>query len=226
MRETIGVKRADGMKGGFAGGREFVQAVAQAASREELKKVLAEGGVTDYDEEQFEESYRNLALSQDWDAVLALFNDKDFESCQKRLAVYGIEPAREEFDLINELIASALDRELVEELRTKKEIDAVMELFHAHGFHAITGDFLMLVRENATHIYEDALLTPEDIEALSGRDFYERCRKSVNLVFALSTIAGLAMGVSGVSEPAFLLAIASGISLMFPAAEDGQERRA
>lgn len=215
MGDSIVVERADGTKETFVGGKELVQAVAKASSKEELRAVLHNAGVSNFEEEQLEESYKNLALSQNWDAVLAMLNDKDYESCKKKLEAYGIEPTKEEFDLINELVASALDVELVEQLRTKQDIDSVMELFHAKGYTAITGDFLLLVRENAKHFYEDALLTPEDIEALSGRDFYERCRKSVNLIFALSTIAGLALGVSGISEPAFLLAIAGGMSLMF-----------
>lgn len=71
-----------------------------------------------------------------------------------------------------------------------------------------------MVQEHVNHLYEDALLTSEELKAFSGSDFFERCRKSINLIFALSTIAGLALGVSGVAEPAQLIAIAGGASLV------------
>lgn len=79
----------------------------------------------------------------------------------------------------------------------------------------MTEEFFLLVQENAAHLHDDALLTRDEIRALAGATSYERCRKSVNLIFALSTIAGLALGVSGVADPALLLAISSGISLIY-----------
>lgn len=71
-----------------------------------------------------------------------------------------------------------------------------------------------MVREHVLHLCEDALLTPEEIGEFSGNSFFERCSKSINLIFALSTIAGLALGVSGVADPALLIAIAGGASLV------------
>ena len=222
MEERAVIKRKDGTEEEFPGGREFVGAVAGASSKEALRDILNGAGISGFDEEQLEAGYKNLALSQDWDAVLAMLKDQDYESRRKRLQDYGIELPKEESDLIDELAASAADEELVEQLRSKQDIGSVMALLHSYGYHAITEEFLMLVHENALHFYEDALLTPEDMEIFSGRDFYERCRKSINLVFALSTIAGLALGVEGVAEPAFLIAVASGMSLII--GQDGQEK--
>ena len=79
----------------------------------------------------------------------------------------------------------------------------------------MTSEFLLFVKEHAVHLYEDALLTSEEIQELSGKDFYERCKKSINLIFALSSIAGLGLGISSVADPALLIAIAGGLSLMF-----------
>lgn len=214
MRDSIVIGREDGTMEEFTGGKAFVEAVAKAASKEELKQILNAGGVYGFDEEELEESYKNLALSQNWDAVREMFDDKDFESCGKKLAAHGITVTKEEFDLVNEVIASAADDALVAELRANTDLERILEILHEKGYHCITAEFLLLVREHVTSLSEDALLTAEELKEFSGNDFFERCRKSINLIFALSTIAGLALGVSSVADPAQLIAIAGGASLV------------
>lgn len=215
MNDSVIFKREDGSEEEFIGGKDFVMAVAGAKSSEELRRVLNAGGVYGFSEEMLEESYRNLALSQNWEAVWELFQDKDFESCRARLAAHGIDVTREKFDLVTEVIATGCDDALIAEIRKTTQIEETMEVLHRHGYHYMTEDFLLLVLENATHLCEDAMLTEEELLHFSGQTFFERCRKSINLIFALSTIAGLALGVSGVADPALLLAIASGISLIY-----------
>lgn len=215
MEDRILIEREDGTTEEFVGGKDFVEAVAKASSKEELKRILNAGGVFGFGDEQLDESYKNLAMSQNWDALLDMFNDKEYESCSEKLAAHGIYATREDFDLINEVIRSGSDDALIAEILHMEDVDSTLEAFHRHGYHAMTGDFLLLVQENAIHFYEDAVLTQEDLKEMAGKDFYERCKKSINLIFALSTIAGLALGVTGVAEPALLLAIAGGVSLMF-----------
>lgn len=222
MKDSIVLHHEDGSQEEFVGGKDFVEAVAKVSSTEELRCILNKGGVSGFSEEALEDSYCSLALSQNWDAVWEMFQDKDFESCRAKLAAHGMDTSRENFDLINEVIATGSDEALIAQLRKARDIDTTMEILHRHGYHTMTAEFFLLVRENAAHLYEDALLTREEIKELSGRTFYERCQKSINLIFALSTIAGLALGVSGVADPALLLAIASGISLIY-GAEDGTE---
>ncbi len=215
MKDSIILKREDGSEEKFIGGQDFIMAVAGAKSKEELRQILDAGGVRGFSEDMLEESYRNLALSQNWEAVWELFQDKDFESCRTKLAAHGIDVTRERFDLITEVIATGCDDALIAELRKTSKIEETMDVLHRHGYYNMTEDFLLLVLENATHLREDAMLTPEEISRFSGQTFFERCRKSINLIFALSTIAGLALGVSGVADPALLLAIASGVSLIY-----------
>ena len=62
----------------FIDGREFVNAVANAPSKEALKQILNDGGIHNFDDAQLDYCYKNLALSQNWDAVSSLFQDKDF----------------------------------------------------------------------------------------------------------------------------------------------------
>lgn len=197
-----------------AHGRDFIEAVAAASSKEELRQILGESGVARFSDEQLEESYRNLALSQDWNAVRALFDDKDYESCSRKLAAYGISTTRENFDLINEVVATASDDSLIAEITKTRAIEDTLETLHRHGYCTMTAEFLLLVREEAQHLHQE-LLSKEEIADLSGRSFYERCQKSINLIFALSSIAGLTMGVSTVADPALLIAIAGGVSLMY-----------
>lgn len=215
MNDRITIERDDGSEFTFQGGKDFVEAVAHASSKEELARILKFGGVKGFSEELLVASWNSLAMSQDWDSLEEILADKEFASCRAKLAAHGIETTRENFDLINEVIATGSDDCLIAELRKATDIDTVMKILHQHGYHAITKDFLLLVQENAIHLHDDALLTDEEIHALAGSTFSERCRKSVNLIFALSTIAGLALGFSGLSDPALLLAIASGISLIY-----------
>lgn len=222
MKDSIILQREDGSQEEFVGGKDFVEAVAKAASAEKLRHILNAGGVYGFSEDALEDSYRSLALSQNWDAVWEMFQDKDFESCRAKLAAHGMDTTQEKFDLINEVIATGSDKSLIAELRKTRDIDATMEILHRHGYHTMTADFFLLVRENAAHLYEDALLTQKEIKELSGHTFYERCQKSINLIFALSTIAGLALGVSGVADPALLLAIASGISLIYGVEDEAE----
>lgn len=214
MKNSIIINKEDGTMEKFVGGKEFIEAVAKASSKEELRKILEEGGVHSFDEEELEESYKNLALSQNWDAVREMFDDKDFESCLKKLEAHGMTTTREEFELINEVIATAMDDALVAELRKTGDVESSLDVLHRHGYHRMSADFLLLIRENAMHLCEDALLTPEELKEFSGNSFFDRCRKSINLIFALSSIAGLAMGVNGVAEPTMLIAIAGGVSLI------------
>lgn len=215
MKDSIITEKPDGTTEEFVGGKEFVEAVEKAASKEELKSILNAAGIDGFSEEELDESYRNLALSQDWDAVMELFQDKDYESCRKKLEVHGITTTKEHFDLINEVIATASDDDLIRDILHMKDMESTLETLHRHGYYTMTADFLQLVYENAVHFYEDALLTEEEIKELSGKSFFERCRKSINLIFALSSIAGLALGISSVADPALLIAIAGGVSLMF-----------
>lgn len=71
---------------------------------------------------ELEESYKNLALSQDWNAILSMFQDKDFESCKGKLESHGITTSEEHFALINEVIATASDDELSRELLQMKDM--------------------------------------------------------------------------------------------------------
>lgn len=215
MKDSIILQHEDGSQEEFVGGKDFVEAVAKAASAEELRRILNAGGVYGFSDEALEASYRSLALSQNWDAIQEMFEDKNYESRRAKLAARGMDITREEFYLINEVIATGSDEALIVELRKSRDIDTTMDILHRHGYHTMTADFFLLVQENAAHLREDALLTQEEICELAGHTFYERCQKSINLIFALSTIAGLALGISGVADPAMLLAIASGISLIY-----------
>lgn len=222
MKDSIIIEKENHAAEYFSGGKAFVDAVAKAGSAEELRRLLSMGRIVEFSEEDLEESYRNLALSQNWDAVQEMFEEKDYDACCQKLAAHGITTSKENFDLINDVIASASDDEMIHEILHNTDMESTLAAFRAHGYRAITADFLQLVHENAVHLHEDALLTEEEMAELSGQTFYERCGKSINLIFALSTIAGLSLGVSGAADPALLIAIAGGISLMF--GKDSVER--
>lgn len=203
-----------GMPESFTGGATFIASIAAASSANDLKRVLHTAGITDFSEEALEENWKKLALSQDWDEMLSILCAGDFASYEQRLATHGMEAEKEEFALIHELVQSAVDASLVEKLRRQTDIDSVMDIFHENGYTAITAEFLLAVREHTLRLRSDGLLSEEDVAALSGQDFFERCRKSVNLVFALGSVAGLAINADALTDTAFLVAVAGGISLM------------
>lgn len=225
MKESIVLNGEDGTRREFTGGRAFVEAVAKAASKEELAEILRAGGVEHFDDDMLETSYCSLALSQNWDAVWGILQDTDYAGREAKLRAHGIPIVREDHELINALIATGSNEALIAELRKTRTIEAAMNTLHAYGYYAVPEDFLLLVREQARHLYEDALLTREEIAVLAGRTFQERCKKSINLIFALSTIAGLALGVSNAADPAMLLAIAGGISLIYGEDEGANDHR-
>ena len=205
----------------FIDGREFVNAVANAPSKEALKQILNDGGIHNFDDAQLDYCYKNLALSQNWDAVSSLFQDKDLDSCSSKLAEYGISTTREGFVLINDVIAVATNDALVHQIMTEPDHERAAALLAEHGYPHITADFLETLSLNAMHLRDDGILTEEDFKAMCGKNFWERCSKSINIVFAMSCITELILGlgaddctVEGATEPAFLIAIASGISLL------------
>lgn len=203
-----------GMPESFKGGDAFIASVAAASSANDLKRVLHAAGITGFTDEALEENWKNLALSQDWDEVLAILCADDFEIYAQKLAAHGIRAERSEFALIHELVRSAVDAPLVARLRSQTDIEGAMKLLHANGYTAITAEFLLAVREHTLRLRDDGLPGEEDIKALSGADFFERCHKSINLIFALGAVAGLAMGADTLTDPAFLVAVAGGVSLI------------
>ncbi|SDF44186.1 hypothetical protein [Marvinbryantia formatexigens] len=134
MKDSILRETEDGTKMVFSGGKEFVEAVAHASSKEELRQLLKAGGIYEFSEEELEESYKNLALSQDWEALSELFRDRDYDSCRRKLEAHGITTTREHFDLINEVVATASDDALIREILHKEDMESTLEALHRHGY--------------------------------------------------------------------------------------------
>ncbi len=199
----------------FTGGRALIAAVAKASSTEELKALLHRCGVVNFDDQALEASYRNLALSQDWNAIQELFQDHDFESCREKLNAHGLTTSRENFNLICEVIRAGSDEALLRRALSAETVEENARILYENGYRTITADFLQAVRTNAAHLHDDDLLTQEDMKTFSGASFMERCHKSINTLFAMGCIAELALGDGGVAEPAYLIAIAGGISLIY-----------
>lgn len=94
MKNSIVFQHEDGSQEEFVGGKDFVEAVAKAGSVEELRRILNAGGVYGFSDEALKDSYRALAMSQNWDAVWEMFQDKDFESCRAKLVAHGMDTTR------------------------------------------------------------------------------------------------------------------------------------
>ncbi len=162
-----------------------------------------------------EASYRNLALLQDWNAIQELFQDHNFESCREKLNAHGLTTTRENSNLICEVIRAGSDEALLRRALSADTVEENARILYENGYRTITADFLLSVRTNAAHLHDDDLLTQEDMQMLSGLSFMESCHKSINTLFAMRCIAELALGDGGVVEPAYLIAIAGGISLVY-----------
>lgn len=208
-------RKAETKEKKLTSGRKFVEAVAGAKSKEKLRITLNQGGITALSEKNLADAYNAIALSQKWDELKGIFADKDYDSCSAKLAQYGVSTTKENFDLVNEVIASASDEALLSEIMPCTDLSSSLDVLAKHGYNAITADFLQAVNEEAATLREDTFLTDKDIAALAGESFEERCSKSINLIFALSAIIGLNNGLALSAEPAQLIAVAAGISLMF-----------
>lgn len=212
--EATAAARDAGMPESFMAAKGLIAAVAAASSPHDLKRVLHTAGISNISEEALTQSYRLLALSQDWDGMLAILCAENFDDCARKLKMHDIIFSQAEYELIHALVRSALNAPLVAKLRKQNDVDGAVAILHNAGYTAITADFLLAVREHTLRLRDDGLLSAEEIAELAGMDYFGRCRKSINLVFALGTIAGLATGSNVLTDPAFLIAIAGGLGLM------------
>ena len=193
--------------------RDFVRQVAAVESADALELLAAQCGIYGCSQEMLEECYQGIALSQNWQAVKEMLTDKDFESVSRKLASYGMTTTRENFDLINDIVAIAQNEELMKLILEEPSILKICAVLYEHGYHAIHAGFLSMLRENVSGLVEDGLL---DIRDLSGKDFWERCEASLNLLAAMSALVELQLKLSGAMNPAFLIAMAGGVSLLEP----------
>lgn len=58
MKDSILRETEDGTKMVFSGGKEFVEAVAHASSKEELRQLLKAGGIYEFSEEELRKAIR------------------------------------------------------------------------------------------------------------------------------------------------------------------------
>lgn len=198
---------------GYFRGKDFVEAVAHARDKAELKELLCKGGITGFEDELLEECWPALALSQDQDALAEIFQDPDFAGCRAKLAAHGLTVSREEFDLISQILAMAQDAEYIRKLMAIKTAPELYAELQAGGYTAVTPEFLASLQENAVSLVEDGILDPA---ALQGEEqpLYKRWFHAINRLFAMCTITELSLGIAGAIEPAYLIAIACGICQM------------
>lgn len=193
--------------------RDYVRQVAAVQSADELEMLAAQCGIYGCSSQMLEECYRGIALSQNWQAVKEMLSDHDFESVSRKLADFGLSTSRENFDLINDIVAIAQDNELLKLVIEEPSVLRICAVLNEKGYRAVTPGFLAMLRENVSGLVEDGLLNIEDF---AGKDFWERCEASLNLLAAMSALVELQLKLDGAMNPAFLIAMAGGVSILEP----------
>ena len=206
--EVAGIKK-------LMDGRELVNAVAAVTSVAELDKLMAGHGVTGYTQKMLDECYAAIAMSQDWETVQGLLQDRNFEQVSAKLAEHGVATTRENFDLINDIVAIACDETLNKQSMAEMSVSKTVELLRAKGYTAITPQFIAILRDNAAHLVEDGVLSREDVGPLVGHNFFDRCHSALNTLMAMSAITELKLHLEGAVNPAYMIAIAGGVSLAY-----------
>lgn len=194
--------------------REAIRSVAQVASAQELDSLVAQYGISGYSAEMLEECYRAIALSQDWDTVKAAFEDNHYESCKAKLEAYGITVTQKDFDLISDIIAVSQDKDLLNAAFSEPSVVNACGILREKGYCAITPAFLEMLRENVGSLFADGIFNNEDARSLAGKDFFERCKASLNTLMAMSSLVELALKLESAANPAFMIAIAGGMDLI------------
>lgn len=193
--------------------RDYVRQVAAVKSADELELLAAQCGIYGCSSQMLEECYQGIALSQNWQAVKEMLSDHDFESVSRKLAAFGLSTSRDNFNLINDIVAIAQDNELLKLVIEEPSVLKICAVLNEKGYHAVTPGFLAMLRENVSGLVEDGLLNIEDF---AGKDFWQRCEASLNLLAAMSALVELQLKLAGAMNPAFLIAMAGGVSILEP----------
>lgn len=194
--------------------RRLLEAVAAAGSTDLLRSLLDKASVTGYDDEALDSAFRMLTLSRDGEKLTDLFHDSNYYSCSRKLAAMGVETTPEEFDIINDTLAAAQDRDMGEQLADVQGIPAAAEILKAYGYYHITDSFLSTVLQYSELMTGGNVFDGAELEGMKERSFEENCRNNINLLAAVSAISNLRYGISDSLEIPYIIAIAGCMALI------------
>ena len=192
----------------------LIQSAAVVTSKEELRKMLREHGITVSDEAVLEDGYHGTVVSRNWNRLSEVFRTKDFLGCKAKLEEYGLSTTPAEFDLINDVIGAATDEVMGKEMDLTEGLACAVQILQQHGYYHITEEFVLTLLEYAALLEEERLFTERQYQEMESLDFWERCAGTINLLCAVSTIAALRFGIDRAYDMPYLIAIAGGLNLV------------
>ena len=194
-------------------GMGYVQKVAQASSVQELQRYLFRGGFPDASQEQLEQAFSVISLSQNWEEVESIIKEEDYREFKKKLAEHDevAEPA--EFDLIRDIVKQAQDQPMLAKMQYVSNQSEAADVLADAGYYHITEQFLGNLLDNYVTLRDQKLLD-ESSDLLQEKDFWESCRKSVNIIFTLGSLAQLRYGTERAFKLSDYIVIAGGMGII------------
>ncbi len=186
----------------------LVQQVAEAANADRLQAVLELSGITNFTRATLEEAFSHLVLSRDSLALVDLFRDKSYYSCERKLKAMGIETNPAEFDLIKDIFGAAHDDSMGPDMDDVQGIEEAAEVLKAYGHYHIEPGFLATMLQYTSLLDEEGIFTEKDYAEMEKCTFEQRCAKYVGKLQAIGVITGLRYGIHDSFETPYLLAIA------------------
>lgn len=193
---------------------ELISSTIKAESASELDALMKLHEISGYTSEMLEECYKAVSLSQDWDTVRSLLEETDYGACRELLQKHNMEIQRDDFELIRDVVHISSDSLLIRKIFGKGSIVETLELLQANGCKAVDARFIAILRENAGSLVSEGMISEQEAETFQGKTFYERLHKALPSLMAMAAVTELVFHIEGAVSPAFIFAIAGGISLM------------
>lgn len=193
---------------------DLIGRAAGVSSAAGLDALMEEHGITGYTGNMLDECYRAIVFSRDWDTVSTLLDETDYDSCRQLLAKYDMEVEPKDFDRIRDVVHISSDSMLIRKIFGKGSIVETVELLQAKGCKAVDAQFIATLRENIGSLVSEGMIPEQEANAFQGESFYERLQKALNPLMAMAAVTELVFHIEGAVDPAFMFAIAGGISLM------------
>ncbi len=193
--------------------RTLIRNTASAESEDVLNHILFTAGIKEYTPEALHNAYQALQLSRNAEELLSLF-ENSYGECCKRLAAYDMSLSPAEYDLAKDVISCTADKAMAQEMNTVREIPDAAETLKKYGYYHITEDFLSTLIHYANLMDQTGMFTEEDYRSMTGMNFRERVCANIHQLSAVGVIAALRFGLASAFEPAYLIAVAGGCTLI------------
>ncbi len=197
-----------------AADREFVSAVASVQNEEELRTLLSNANIFGYTDNALSDAYRSIVIARDGRQLISMFGEKNYMKCREVLNSLGTETSPEEFDLINDILACAEDKEMGREMDQATDMSQAAEILMKYGYYHITESVLSVILQYAGVMEEQGFFTEKEYNDMEKYSFTELVLKNISTLCAIGAVTGLKYGIHNSFEIPYIIAIAGGLELI------------